>query len=48
MRFIVNFMRAIDRLSGLLLRPIILILLLQLVAILFTVNTFDVTYIMPD
>lgn len=44
MRYILNFLIALDRLSGLMLKPAILLLLVEVIAILLNIKGFDISY----
>lgn len=44
MRVILNFLMAVDRLSGLMIRPVLLFILVELFFILLNVKGFDITY----
>lgn len=48
MRILLNFLMALDRVTGLLLKPALLFLLVELVMILLGFKGFDFTYDIPQ
>lgn len=44
MRILFNFLMALDRLSGLLIKPVLLMLLVELVMTFLNIKGFDITY----